>query len=94
MQRTASFPQDFDWGALADPRATTAVYMGNRTLPELSRRLIAEGADPATPAFLIERASAPDQRIIKGTIGDLPGRIAQETLEGPVMVLIGAALAG
>ena len=50
------FPEDFDWGALADPRATTAVYMGNRTLPELSRRLIAEGADPATPAFLIERA--------------------------------------
>jgi len=88
------FPEDFDWGALADPRATTAVYMGNRTLPELSRRLIAEGADPATPAFLIERASAPDQRIIKGTIGDLPGRIARETLEGPVMVLIGAALAG
>jgi uroporphyrin-III C-methyltransferase/precorrin-2 dehydrogenase/sirohydrochlorin ferrochelatase len=87
------FPEDFDWGALADPRATTAVYMGNRTLPELSRRLIAEGADPATPAFLIERASTPDQRIIKGTIGDLPGRIARETLEGPVMVLIGAALA-
>jgi uroporphyrin-III C-methyltransferase/precorrin-2 dehydrogenase/sirohydrochlorin ferrochelatase len=88
------FPEDFDWGALADARATTAVYMGNRTLPELSRRLIAEGLDPATPAFLIERAGTPQERIIAGTIADLPEKVAGETILGPVMVLIGRALAG
>lgn len=88
------FPEDFDWGALADPRATTVVYMGNRYLPELSKRLIAEGANPATPAFMVERASTPQQKIIAGTIADLPGKVAQETLEGPVLLLIGAALAG
>ncbi|WP_246207000.1 siroheme synthase CysG [Methylocystis heyeri] len=88
------FPEDFDWSALTDARATTAVYMGNRTLPELSRRLIAEGADPSTPAFLIERASTPQQKVIRGTIADLPGRMAQESLDGPVLVLIGRALAG
>ena len=88
------FPEDFDWGALADARATTAVYMGNRTLPELSRRLIAEGLDPTTPAFLIERASTPQERIIAGTIADLPDKVAGETILGPVMVLIGRALAG
>jgi uroporphyrin-III C-methyltransferase/precorrin-2 dehydrogenase/sirohydrochlorin ferrochelatase len=88
------FPEDFDWGALADKRATTAVYMGNRTLPELSKRLLEEGADPTTPAFLIERASTPQERIIRGTIADLPAKVAHETLEGPVLLLIGAALAG
>jgi len=88
------FPEDFDWGALADSRATTAVYMGNRTLPALSKRLLEEGADPATPAFLIERASTPQQRIIKGTIADLPEKVAGEKLEGPVMLLIGSALSG
>lgn len=88
------FPEDFDWGALADSRATTAVYMGNRTLPELSRRLIAEGMAPQTPAILIERASTPQERIIRGTIAGLPALVAGETIEGPVMLLIGAALAG
>jgi uroporphyrin-III C-methyltransferase/precorrin-2 dehydrogenase/sirohydrochlorin ferrochelatase len=88
------FPEDFEWRALADKRATTAVYMGNRTLPELSRRLLQEGADPATPAFLIERASTPQERIIEGTIADLPAKVASERLEGPVLLLIGAALAG
>ncbi|MBI1868651.1 MAG: uroporphyrinogen-III C-methyltransferase [Methylocystis sp.] len=87
-------PEDFDWGALADARATTAVYMGNRTLPALSRRLIAEGMDPQTPAVLIERATTPDERIVRGTIADLPEKVAQEELQGPCLVLIGAALAG
>ncbi len=92
--RDGAFPDDFDWGALVDPGATTAVYMGNRTLPELSKRLVAEGADPTTPAFLIERASTSRQRIIRGTIADLPGKVAQESLDGPVLLLIGYALAG
>ncbi|WP_202620528.1 hypothetical protein [Methylocystis heyeri] len=51
-------------------------------------------ADPSTPAFLIERASTPQQKVIRGTIADLPGRMAQESLDGPVLVLIGRALAG
>ena len=88
------FPEDLDWRALADARATTAVYMGNRTLPELSRRLVAEGLDPATPAILIERASTPQQRVIAATIADLPEKTAQETLAGPCLVLIGATLEG
>ncbi|QGM98744.1 siroheme synthase CysG [Methylocystis parvus] len=90
--KDGEFPEDFDWGALADRRATTAVYMGNRTLPALSRRLLEEGMAHDTPAFVIERASTPDERIIKGTIADLPGKVASETIVGPVMVLIGWAL--
>ncbi|MGE3248536.1 MAG: siroheme synthase CysG, partial [Beijerinckiaceae bacterium] len=42
-------PEDLDWQAIADPRATTVVYMGIRTFGELAQRLIAEGADPQTP---------------------------------------------
>ena len=86
------FPEDFDWGALSDRRATTAVYMGNRTLPALSKRLLEEGIAHDTPAFLIERASTPEQRVIRGTIADLTGKVAKEEIVGPVMVLIGWAL--
>jgi uroporphyrin-III C-methyltransferase / precorrin-2 dehydrogenase / sirohydrochlorin ferrochelatase len=92
--KDGALPEDFDWAALADPGATTAVYMGNRTLPEFSTRLLEHGANPETPAFLIERASLPDQRIIAGTLADLPGRIAGETIKGPALLLIGATLRG
>ncbi len=90
--KDGQFPEDLNWPALVDPKATTAVYMGNRTLPDLTKRLLAEGADPATPAFLIERASTPHERIIAGSIADMPARVAGEKLEGPVMLLFGNAL--
>lgn len=90
--KDGEFPEDFDWGALSDRRATTAVYMGNRTLPALSRRLLQEGIAHDTPAFLIERASTPEERIIRGTIADLPEKASGAKIAGPVMVLIGWAL--
>ena len=49
--KDGEFPEDFDWGALADKRATTAVYMGNRTLPELSRRLLQRACRTTRPPF-------------------------------------------
>ena len=90
--KDGEFPEDFQWSALADPRATTAVYMGKRTLPALSQRLLKEGMQHDTPAFLIERASTDEERIIKGTIADLPSLISDEELTGPVLLLIGHAL--
>ena len=44
--RHGKLPDDFDWRALADPAATTAVYMGLKTLAPLAERLIAEGLPP------------------------------------------------
>ena len=90
--KDGDFPEDFEWRALADPRATTAVYMGHRTLPALSARLLKEGLPAETPAYLIERASSPEEKVFKGTIADLPQRIAEQNLSGPVMLLIGRAL--
>jgi len=92
--KDGEFPEDFEWSALADARATTAVYMGNRTLPELTRRLLQEGAAPDTPAVLIERASTPDERVVRGSIADIAERVAGEKIDGPAMLLIGRALDG
>lgn len=86
-------PQDIDWKSLADPSVTTAVYMPTRTLAELSARAIAEGLDPATPALAIAQATREEERVVAATIAELPARIAAETLQGPVLVLIGRVFA-
>ena len=41
--RDGKLPADIDWRALADPAATTIVYMPKKTLRELSARAIAQG---------------------------------------------------
>ena len=64
-----SLPQRLDWAALVDPDATTAVYMGVKTLPALVERLLAEGLDPSTPAVMVENASLPEERRF---VADLP----------------------
>ncbi|WP_036263863.1 siroheme synthase CysG [Methylocapsa aurea] len=86
-------PEDFDWRALCDPRASSVVYMGVKTLGILAARLLEHGLDPATPALLVERATWPDERSIFGTIETLPAKAAAAAPSGPCLILIGAAFA-
>jgi uroporphyrin-III C-methyltransferase/precorrin-2 dehydrogenase/sirohydrochlorin ferrochelatase len=85
-------PGDIDWRAIADPAATTAVYMPKRTLAELSAMAIAHGLDPATPAAAVAGATRPDEAIVAGTIADIAARLDEADSTGPVVVLIGRAL--
>ena len=91
--RDGKLPADIDWASLADPAATTVVYMPSKTLPELVAHAVQAGLDPTTPAVAVERATRADERVIAATIADLPARLAAEALSGPVIVMIGRAFA-
>jgi uroporphyrin-III C-methyltransferase/precorrin-2 dehydrogenase/sirohydrochlorin ferrochelatase len=91
--RDGGLPADIDWRAVADPAATTIVYMPKKTLRELSARAIAQGLDPATPAVAVTNATRPDETIIAGTIADIANKIEADTPEGPLLVMIGRVLA-
>src|ERR1043166_1495377 len=91
--RDGRLPIDIDWRALADPAATTVVYMPKRTLRELSARAIAEGLAAFTPAVAIANVTRADETIIAGTIGDIAERIEKDAPDGPLLVMIGRVLA-
>jgi uroporphyrin-III C-methyltransferase len=86
-------PDDFNWSALADAGAVTAVYMGKRTFPALTAKLIAHGMSPDTPALLAESIGHADQRLVRTTIQKLADQLAQETVTATAVILYGA-LAG
>lgn len=86
-------PFDLDWAALADPAATTVVYMPRRTLQALRDAVVAAGLDPTTPAIAVAAATTPREARIAGTLADLPERLAGLPADAPVVVLIGRALA-
>jgi uroporphyrin-III C-methyltransferase/precorrin-2 dehydrogenase/sirohydrochlorin ferrochelatase len=81
-------PRDIDWTSIADPTATTVVYMPARTLAELAATGIAHGLDPATPAVAIVKATRPGEAVVAAPIRDLPARLV-ELPSGPVLVMIG-----
>jgi uroporphyrin-III C-methyltransferase/precorrin-2 dehydrogenase/sirohydrochlorin ferrochelatase len=91
--RDGKLPADIDWASLADPAVTTVVYMPTKTLPELVANAVQAGLDPATPAVAVERATRADERVIAATIAELPARLAAEPPSGPLIVMIGRALA-
>jgi uroporphyrin-III C-methyltransferase/precorrin-2 dehydrogenase/sirohydrochlorin ferrochelatase len=90
--RNGTLPSDFDWQSLADPTTTTAIYMPTRTLTALVESAIARGLDPRTPALAIARATRPDQTVVTAPISELPLRVAEAKLPGPVLVMLGHVL--
>jgi uroporphyrin-III C-methyltransferase / precorrin-2 dehydrogenase / sirohydrochlorin ferrochelatase len=87
--RGGALPADIDWNSLADPAATTVVYMPTKTLPDLVEAALKAGLEPKTPAIAVISATRADERVIAATIADLPGRLDAERLAGPVVVMIG-----
>ena len=90
--RNGKLPEDLDWRALADPLATTVVYMGVGTLKPLSEKLIAEGLRPDTPAIVVERVTSFDERHILSTIAELPAAAIAAGIRAPAIIIIGAVL--
>jgi uroporphyrin-III C-methyltransferase/precorrin-2 dehydrogenase/sirohydrochlorin ferrochelatase len=82
-------PADIDWSSIADPAATTIVYMPVKTLAAFAATATASGLDGATPAVAVINATRPDEAVIWATIADLPQRLAAVAIGGPVVVMIG-----
>lgn len=84
---------DLDWPMLARARQTVAVYMGLLGLPLLCAKLIEHGRHPCTPIAIIERATTRKQRVIEGTLADLPARAARAQLHAPTLIIVGEVVA-
>ena len=85
---TGQLPDDLNMAALADPHATTVLFMGKRTFAALSAQLIAAGMPGDMPAILAESVSTPDQKLHRATIATLADHIASAG-DGPALILFG-----
>ncbi|MEO0503140.1 MAG: SAM-dependent methyltransferase, partial [Pseudomonadota bacterium] len=85
-----ALPEDLNMPALADPQATTVVFMGQRTFPDLAQMLITAGLPPDTPALLAEGVSTPAQALHRTNIADLAERLQTGVSDAPALILYGA----
>lgn len=82
-------PADTDWRAIADPQATTIVYMPRATLAEFARLATAAGLARTTPAIAVASATLAAQTQVTGTIADIAELAATLPPRVPVTVIIG-----
>lgn len=86
---TGNLPPGLNLPALADPQATTVIYMGKRTFPALAQALIAHGLPPDTPALLAEAVSTPEQTLHRSTVAALAETLAEDRSPLPGLILVG-----
>lgn len=86
---SGTLPEGLNWAALADPAATTVVFMGKRSFPLLAKGLLDNGLSPDTPAILAEAVSHPEQRITTTTVQGLATQLADARSDHPALILYG-----
>ena len=78
-----------DWRFFADPRHTVVFYMAVAQLAGIVARLRAAGAAASHPAALIERATLPQQRIVRGSLANIAALAAEQRIEPPALLIVG-----
>ena len=81
--------QAVDWQALAAFPGTLVFYMGVRTLPMLTARLIEAGRPPGQPAAVVARGTLPDQQTVLGTLATIASDAASAGVSAPAITVIG-----
>jgi precorrin-4/cobalt-precorrin-4 C11-methyltransferase len=90
----ASMPAGESVAAFAAHGATMAVFLSAARPVELSAELLARGSSYTadTPAAIVVRASWPDERVVRTTVGALADDLAALGVRTTVLVLVGPAL--
>ena len=78
-----------DWRALADERQTLAFYMGVASLSRIQQQLTAHGRSALTPFAIVENGSCPQQRVIRGELGELAAFASSHAVQSPSVLIIG-----
>ncbi|MGB3797735.1 MAG: uroporphyrinogen-III C-methyltransferase [Alteraurantiacibacter sp.] len=80
---------DQDWAGLAGKGRTLVIYMGVKTAPQISEKLMEDGLAPDMPVAVIEKACRADMRVLRGPLAGLPDMVEREAVESPALIIIG-----
>ncbi len=89
--RASAMPEGETLAAYAATGATLAIHLSIHALDKVVSELTPfYGAD--CPAAIVYRASWPDQRVIRGTLGTLAAEVAKQPIERTALILVGKVL--
>lgn len=78
-----------DWHSLAGARQTVVFYMGVGHLPQIVAKLRAAGASADHPAAVVERATLPEQRTLRGTLDTIASVAQAANVAPPALLIVG-----
>lgn len=80
---------DLDWPSLVRLKQTVVIYMGLGGLPEICQQMMAHGAAPDLPIAVVQDGSIVTQKVVTGTLADMPEKVRQAGLKSPCLTIVG-----
>jgi precorrin-4/cobalt-precorrin-4 C11-methyltransferase len=90
--RASSMPESESLSAFAATRATLAIHLSIHALDKTVADLIPAYGE-LCPVAVVFRASWPDERIIRATLGTIVGEVAKTNIDRTAIILVGEVLA-
>ncbi len=84
-------PEDEKLSSLAQHKASMVIFLSVAMIDRVQKELM-EGYPEDTPVVVIERASWPDERLVKGTLKDIAGKVKDAGIKKTALIYIGEAL--
>jgi uroporphyrin-III C-methyltransferase len=82
-----------NWSGLAGRGRTLVIYMGLATAEAIADKLIEDGLAPDMPVAVIENATRPQMRVLRGPLAGLPDLVTREKVKSPAVIVIGEVTA-
>ena len=90
--RASAMPESEQLAVFAATKATLAIHLAIHRIDAIVKELTPfYGAD--CPVAVVVRASWSDERVLRGTLGDICAKVAAEPIERTALILVGHALA-
>jgi len=81
--------ESLDWSSLARSHQTVVFYMGIGHLPQIVSRLRGAGAPADQAVAVVERATLPEQRTLRGTLATIVTTVQAANVTPPALLIVG-----
>lgn len=78
--------------ALAAHQSTMCIFLSIMMLDKVVEELIAGGYTESTPIAIVQRASWPEQKIVRATLGTIVAEIADKNIDRTAMIVVSNCL--
>jgi precorrin-4/cobalt-precorrin-4 C11-methyltransferase len=78
--------------SFAEHSTTMAIFLSVSMMDKLTEKLLEGAYTPDTPMAVVERASWPEQRIVRGTIKDIAQKVKDAGIKKTALIFVGEAL--
>ena len=85
-------PEKESLANLASHNATMCIFLSVHMIEEVVTELIKGGYTETTPIAIVQKASWPEEKIVRGTLGDIAQKIKENDIMRTAMIVVGQCL--